>query len=73
MIRVLVEVRSGTTRFRATVWAEGIAQALNLVAASYPDAEITVLFPIEPEAFFAKGSASAPGIVLAETLEEKAG
>jgi hypothetical protein len=73
VIRVLVEVRGGTTRFRATVWAEGIAQALNLVDASYPDSETTVLFPIEPEAFFAMGSAIAPGIVLAETLEEKAG
>ena len=73
MIRVLVEVRSGTTRFRATVWAEGIAQALNLVDASYPDAETRVLFPIEPEAFFARGSAGTPGIVLAGTLAEKAG
>jgi hypothetical protein len=73
VIRVLVEVCAGASRFRAAVWAGGIEQALDLVGVRYPSAEITVLFPIDPGAFFANGSACAPGMVLAETLEEKAG
>src|SRR5215210_457394 len=73
VIRVSVEVCSGATRFRATVCAEGIEQALSVVSAHYPSAEATVLFPIDPEVFFAKGSALVPSVVLPETQELEAG
>ena len=52
MIRVSVDVCSGEARFRAAVWAKSIEHALSLVRARYPGGEATVIFPIEPEAFF---------------------
>ena len=48
MIRVCVEVCSGTARFRAAVWVESIERALSLIRAQYPGGEAKVIFPIEP-------------------------
>ena len=55
VVRVSVEVCSGTTRLIAEVCAEGIEQALRIVNVRYPGAEATVIFPIAPESFFASG------------------
>ena len=52
MVKVSVEVRSGTARFRVSVQAESIRKALGMVKARYPQGEVGVLFPIEPEGFF---------------------
>jgi hypothetical protein len=74
MIKVSVEVCSGAVSFRAGVWAQSIEQAVNLVGARYPGCEAKVLFPIEPEDFFAnKGPLPASGIVLPEAPEQAAG
>ena len=77
MIRVSVEVCSGTARFRAMVWAENIERALILVKARYPGGEARVIFPIEPKAFFviggAPGGVPACEVVRLETPEEAAG
>jgi hypothetical protein len=54
MIRVSVEVRSRAVRFRTAVWAESIERAVRLAGMRYPGSETSVLFPIEPEGFFAK-------------------
>jgi hypothetical protein len=54
MIRVLVEVGSGTDRFSVAVLAVSIEQAVSIAEAHYPGGEAQVVYPIEPEAFFVK-------------------
>ena len=54
MIRILVEVASGATHFRADVTAKSIERAVALAGAQYPSSEVRVVFPIEPETFFAE-------------------
>jgi hypothetical protein len=73
VVKVSVEVRSGAARFRAAVWAQSIERAASLVNERYPSGEAKVLFPIDPEAFFAEGSQRAPGTVLPEMPEKAAG
>ncbi len=73
MIKVSLEIRSGTAHFRAAVWAESIERALGLAGTRYPGCEARVIFPINPEAFFAEYSASSLGTILPEVPEEAAG
>ena len=74
MIKVSVEVRSEAVRFRVVVWAQSIERAVSLVSTRYPGCQARVLFPIEPEAFFAnKDPVPASGMVLTEVPEEAAG
>ena len=73
MIRVSVEVHSGTAHYRVAVWAESIERAVALVGRRYPGGKARVLFPIEPEAFFAKDPVSASGMIRPETSERAAG
>ncbi len=51
-VRLSVEVRSGTARFRVGVQAQSIREALGVVGGRYPRG--VVAFPIEPEGFFMK-------------------
>ena len=51
MVKISVEVRSGTARFRVGVQAREIRQALSVVGARYPQGEVAVVFPVEPEGF----------------------
>lgn len=73
MISVSMEVCSEATRLRVTVCAESIERALEVVSARHPNSEATVLFPIDPEALFAKGPMLVPGVVLLESRELKVG
>ena len=73
MIRVSLEIRSGTARFKAAVWAESIQQALGLASRCYPGCEASVVFPIPPEDFFAEGSPLVLGTVIPEVPEEATG
>ena len=52
MVKVSVEVRGGTARFRVGVQAGSIREALGLVGARYPGGAVRVIFPINPEGFF---------------------
>ena len=52
MIRISVQVSSGTARFRVAVRAESIERALKSVARQYPGKACEVAFPIDPETFF---------------------
>ena len=52
MIRISVQVSSGTARFRVAVQAESIERALKSVAGQYPGKACEVAFPIDPETFF---------------------
>jgi hypothetical protein len=63
MVKVSLEVGSGTSRFRVGVQARSIRYALRMVEGRYPQAEVRVLFPIEPEGFFV-GEPSAPTTVV---------
>jgi hypothetical protein len=56
MIRVSVQVSSGTTRFRVAIQAESIEQALEIAARQNPGKECEVTFPIDPETFFVENS-----------------
>jgi hypothetical protein len=62
MVKVSVEVRSGTARFCVSVQAESIRKALGMVKARYPQGEVGVVFPIEPEGFFVDGSPTLVGV-----------
>jgi hypothetical protein len=73
MIRVSVEVCSGSSSFRAAVWAKDIEQALSLTRACYPGGEAKVVFPIEPEDFFVKELVLSSGMVHPEMPERAAG
>jgi hypothetical protein len=54
MIRVTVEVREGTVSRRVRVTAASIERALELTGRGAPgEREVRVVFPIDPEAFFA--------------------
>ena len=67
MVRITVQVSSGSARFRVMVQAETIERALEIARRHNPAAECEVSFPIDPEAFFATDS--TPGV---ETVEEAA-
>jgi hypothetical protein len=57
MIRVSMEVRQGTALTRATVEAESIREAVSITRGRYPDRDVRVMFPIDPEDFFIEGPA----------------
>ena len=45
MVRISVEVRSGTARFRVGVQAPSIREALGVVGGRYPRGVVGVAFP----------------------------
>ena len=59
MIRISVQVSSGTARFRVAVQAESIERALERVARQYPSKVCEVTFPIDPETFFVGDSVAS--------------
>jgi len=73
MVKVSVEVRSSTARFRVGVQAESIRGALGMVGMSYPRGEVSVVFPIEPEGFFVRDPTAPAGLIgLGQTEREAA-
>jgi len=56
MIRISVQVSSGTARFKVAGQAESIERALEIVARQNPGKECEVTFPIDPETFFVEDS-----------------
>ena len=64
MVRISVQVSSGSARFRVMVQAESIERAMEIARRHDPDAECQVTFPIDPDTFFADGS--APGVEAVE-------
>jgi len=58
MVKVSIEVHSGTARFAVAIKAQSIQQALSIVAARYPSNASRVKFPIDPESFFVEDSAA---------------
>jgi hypothetical protein len=72
MVKVPLEVRSGTARFRVSVQAQSIRKALDVVGARYPQGEVAVLFPLEPEGFFVDGPATVAGVLGTERPKQLA-
>ena len=58
MVKVSIEVHSGTARFAVALKAQSIQQALSIVAARHPSSTARVRFPIDPESFFVEGFAA---------------
>ena len=52
MVKVSIEVRNGAATFSVAVQARSIERALSFVQQRYPEGEVRVKFPIEPEGFF---------------------
>jgi hypothetical protein len=72
LVRISVEVRSGTTRFRVGVQAWSIPKALSMVGGSYPHAEVRVAFPVGPEGFFVREPSALEAVVGHERIHEVA-
>ena len=58
MVKVSIEIRDRTVRFREGVQAQNIEQALSIVQARYPSSVARVSFPIDPEGFFVENRAA---------------
>ena len=54
LVKVSVEVRSGTARFRVGVQAESVRRALSMVGGRYPRGMVRVVFPNMPEGLVVK-------------------
>jgi hypothetical protein len=58
MVKVSVEIRDRTARFRIGVQAQSIEQALSIVRARYPSSLARISFPIDPEGFFVEDNSA---------------
>jgi hypothetical protein len=63
MIRISIEVRSGTARFKVSAQAERIEGALEIAKRYNPAKECRVVFPIDPEGFFVEDELGRDGAV----------
>jgi hypothetical protein len=52
MIRVAVEIREGALTHRTRVTAPSIERALKIAGGGIPGHRVSLVLPIEPEAFF---------------------
>ena len=59
MVKISVQVSSGTARFRVAIQAESIVRALEIVASQNPGKACEVTFPIDPETFVVEDSVVA--------------
>jgi hypothetical protein len=72
MVKVSVEVKSGTARFRVGVQAPSIRTALSVVGGRYPRGEVRVVFPVAPEGSFSMEPSASAGIAGHEHVQAKA-
>jgi hypothetical protein len=63
MIRISIEVRSGTARFKVSAQAESIEGALEFAKRYNPGKECKVVFPIDSEGFFVEDDLGRDGAV----------
>jgi hypothetical protein len=63
MIRISIEVRSGTARFKVSVQAESIERALEMAKRYNSGKECKVVFPIDSAGFFLEDELSRDGVV----------
>ena len=72
MVRISVEVRSGTARFRVGVQAQSIREALGVVGSRYPRGVVGVAFPIEPDGFFVREPSAPARVIGNEQIQKEA-
>ena len=72
IMKVSVEVRSGSARFRVGVWAPSISEALSLVGGKHPQREVRVVFPAEREGLFVRQPVTPARIAGAELVHQEA-
>ena len=60
MIKISIEVKSGSARFRVASQAESIEEALEMARRYNSGKECKVVFPIDPEDFFVKDNEISP-------------
>lgn len=72
VIRVVIEVWNEGVRCSLVARARSVREAASVVGAMYPNADVRVRFPIDPEAFFVKDPAARAEIVGFERPEEVA-
>ena len=53
MVRISIQVSSGSARFKVAVQAESIERALEIAERHNPGKQCRVTFPLDPETFFA--------------------
>jgi hypothetical protein len=63
MIKISIEVRSGTARFKVSVQAESIEGALGIAKRYNSGKECKVVFPIDPKGFFVEDDLGSDGMV----------
>jgi len=63
MIRISIEVRSGTARYKVAAQAESIEGALEIAKRYNSSMECKVVFPIDPEGFFVEDDLGRGGMV----------
>ena len=61
MVRIVVQVTSGTARFSVAVQADSIERALEIVKRQNLGGDCEVIFPIDPEASFVAEPAATSG------------
>ena len=61
MIKISIEVKSSSARFKVAAQAESIEEALEMARRYNSGKECKVVFPIDPEGFFVKDDKTSPG------------
>lgn len=69
MVGTLIQVESDNARIVVVVRAESIQQAVGLAEGRYPGNRIRLVFPLDPETFFVRGSGAEAGLVELEASE----
>ena len=71
MIQVVLEICTGAASFRVTARARSIRRAVRVAGARYPNGEVRLVLPVEPETFFVGGVPNE--VDLTRVLERLAG
>ena len=72
LLKVSVEVRSGTARFGVGVKARSTRKALSIVGGGYRHGEVRVVYPLEPEGFVVRDAPALARIVGSEQAHTEA-
>lgn len=72
MIRVVIEVLNEGVPRNVVARARSVREAASIAAAAYPNADVRVRFPIDPEAFFVRDPAARAELVGFERAEAMA-
>lgn len=55
MIQVVLEICTGAASFRVTARTRSIRRVVRVAGARYPNGEVRLVLPVEPETFFVGG------------------